>query len=112
VLVIPAVSQTLLSEYFKLLPIHRPELHIVVPDTDRKLFPSCLSLASLTYYSTSTLKKIKEAVAGRKAYIVPGKMSSGKEEMLLSYHLQLPLYCPDIKLIKDWSLTGMKQLLQ
>lgn len=90
-----------------MLPLNRPELHIIVPDNIQS-FPKYLPLASILYYSHKTMKKIKDALAGRSAYIVPGRISSMKEEVLLSYELQTPLYCPNIKVARQWLISHSK----
>jgi hypothetical protein len=111
ILVVPTVSNSLLNEYFKLLPIAKPELHIIVPDNIGS-FPSYLPLASILYYSHLSMVKIKEIIGNRKAYIVPGMTIQTKPEVLLSYHLKLPLYCTDLKVIQQWSLLSNKLLFK
>lgn len=101
-MVMPAVDSGLLNEYLKLLSLQPTEIHVVVPENST--FPGYLSLASKLYYSDSALGKIRSIIAGRKAYIVPGRMSSCKEEVLLSHSLELPLYCPNLSLLSSWSL--------
>jgi hypothetical protein len=55
--------------------------------------PPHLSLAAQVLFSYETLRKIEEAVGGRKAVIIPGGYDNPIYELLLSEYLKAPLFC-------------------
>lgn len=63
-----------------------------VPENHHR-FPEHYSLAKQVLYSPRLLKRIRHAVAGRNAYIVPGEV--GPEDLQLAVELGLPLLGPD-----------------
>jgi hypothetical protein len=65
---------------------------LVVPENVARL-PSSMSLSSCVLYSPRCLAKLRRAVAGKRAYIVPNVV--GEEDKLLSMALRCPLYAGD-----------------
>ncbi len=66
--------------YMKILEIGEIEnaqskLHMIVPDNIQK-FPHHFSLAQVLIYSPKTIKRIKNLIKGKQAYIVPGVPST------------------------------------
>lgn len=83
--------------YLKLLEVGGIEnaedrLKIFTPENATK-FPEHFSLAKLSFYSTRLLKKIKDQIRGRPAYIVPCEV--GPEDLQLAVKLDLPMLAPE-----------------
>lgn len=66
-------------------------MHIVVPENTHR-FPHHFSLSQMLLYSPKTLKRIKNLIKGRQAYIVPG-VSASNEDVKVSIALQVPILC-------------------
>ena len=64
----------------------------MVPDNINK-FPHHFSLAQVLMYSPSTMKRIKNLIAGKQAYIVPGVSSI--DDIKLSVRLAIPIMTGD-----------------
>lgn len=87
------MTSDVLGYYMKILEIgevNSPQsrLHIVVPDNVNR-FPHHFSLAQVLIYSPKTLKKIKNLIQGKQAYIVPGTPSI--DDIKLSIRLAIPI---------------------
>lgn len=89
------MTNDVLGYYLKILEIGditgaQGRLHFVVPDNINK-FPSHFSLAQVLMYSPSSIKRIKNLIAGKQAYIVPGMPSI--DDIKLSIRLAIPIMC-------------------
>lgn len=70
------MTNDVMGYYMKILEIGDVEnpntrLNIVVPDNIAR-FPLHFSLAQVLMYSPKTIKRIRNLIKGRQAYIVPG----------------------------------------
>lgn len=79
--------------YMKILEIGEIEnannkLNIIVPDNIQK-FPHHFSLAQVLMYSPKTVKRIKNLIKGKQAYIIPGVTST--DDIKLSINLSIPI---------------------
>ena len=94
----PFTFTTEIYDYYKKIlelgEIENPEsrFHIVVPENYVK-FHDHLSLTQALLYSPKALKRIKELIDDRQAYIVPGITS--KDDINLSIQLGIPIMCGD-----------------
>jgi hypothetical protein len=89
------LSQEVIGYYTKVLEIgnvEQPETRftIVVPDNAGRL-PTTLPTSTLLLYSPKTLKRIRELLKGRPAYIVPGTTSH--DDVKVSLALGIPVLC-------------------
>jgi len=85
-------------------------LNIIVPDNIMK-FPHHFSLAQVLLYSPKTLKKIKNFIQGKQAYIVPG--TSSIDDIKLSIRLAIPILCGDPSKQHLYSTkSGAKKIFQ
>lgn len=91
------MTSDVLGYYLKILEIGdingaQGRLHFVVPDNINK-FPHHFSLAQVLMYSPNTMKRIKNLIAGKQAYIVPG--ISSIDDIKLSVRLAIPIMTGD-----------------
>mmetsp|Transcript_22620 Transcript_22620/g.44816 ORF Transcript_22620/g.44816 Transcript_22620/m.44816 type:complete len:1178 (+) Transcript_22620:87-3620(+) len=83
--------------YMKLLEVGgvndvSSRIKIMTPENYDRL-PEHFSLAKLVLYSPRLLKRIRQAIRGRPAYIVPCEL--GPEDLQLAVHLNLPILSPE-----------------
>lgn len=83
--------------YLKLLEVGgvdkaKERIKILVPENATR-FPEHFSLAKLALYSPRLLKRIKEYIRGRPAYLVPCEL--GPEDLQLAIELNIPLFSPE-----------------
>ena len=86
-------TNDILGYYMKILQIGDIEeastrLHIVVPENAHK-FPSHLSLTQCLLYSPKSMKRIKNLIRGKQAYLVPGRVNT--DDIKLSINLAVPI---------------------
>jgi hypothetical protein len=89
------MTNDVVGYYMKILEIGEIEspnskLNIIVPDNIQK-FPHHFSLSQILLYSPKTIKRIKNLIKGRQAYIVPGIPST--DDIKLSIMLSVPILC-------------------
>ena len=87
------MTSDVIGYYMKILEIGdvkdaQSRLNIVVPDNIHK-FPHHFSLSQMLMYSPKTLKKIKNLIQGKQAFIVPGTASI--DDIKLSIRLAIPI---------------------
>lgn len=99
--------------YLKLLEVGGVEngeerLKVLVPENYNK-FPEHFSLAKLAFYSPQLLKRIKQYIRGRPAYIVPCEL--GPEDLQLAVELNLPMLAPEPDIASTFgSKSGSKRI--
>ena len=89
------MTSDVLGYYMKILEIgdiNTPQsrLNFIVPDNVNR-FPHHFSLAQVILYSPKTIKKIKNFIQGKQAYIVPGMPAI--DDIKLSIRLAIPILC-------------------
>ena len=86
------------------------KLNIIVPDNIQK-FPHHFSLSQILLYSPKTIKRIKNLIKGRQAYIVPGIPST--DDIKLSIMLSVPILCGEPSKQNLYSTkSGSKKIFQ
>lgn len=86
-------TNDVLGYYMKILQIGDIEnastrLHVIVPENAHK-FPSHFSLTQCLLYSPKAMKRIKNLIRGKQAYVVPGRAST--DDIKLSINLTVPI---------------------
>lgn len=86
-------TNDVLGYYMKILQIGDIEeastrLHIIVPENAHK-FPSHYSLTQCLLYSPKSMKRIKNLIRGKQAYLVPGRANT--DDIKLSINLTVPI---------------------
>lgn len=98
-------TNDVLGYYMKILQIGDIEeattrLHVIVPENAHK-FPSHFSLTQCLLYSPKAMKRIKNIIRGKQAYLVPGKANT--DDIKLSIHLTVPILCGEPQKINLYS---------
>lgn len=99
------LSSDIINYYYKILEIGESEqsqarFNLIVPDKSEKL-PTFMHATALLLYSSKTLKKIKNLVRLKNAYIVPGIVSN--DEITLSLKLDIPILCGEPQKMRLYS---------
>ena len=86
-------TNDVLGYYMKILQIGDIEeasarLHIIVPENAHK-FPSHFSLTQWLMYSPKAMKRVKNLIRGKQAYLVPGRANT--DDIKLSINLTVPI---------------------
>lgn len=98
-------TNDILGYYMKILQIGDIEeastrLHIIVPENASK-FPSHFSLTQCLLYSPKAMKRIKNLIRGKQAYLVPGRANT--DDIKLSINLTVPILCGEPQKINLYS---------
>jgi len=89
------MTNDILGYYMKILEIGEidnatQKITFITPDNVQR-FPHHYSLAQMLIYSPKTIKRIKNLIKGKQAYIVPGLPST--DDVKLSIMLSIPTLC-------------------
>mmetsp|Transcript_36645 Transcript_36645/g.36256 ORF Transcript_36645/g.36256 Transcript_36645/m.36256 type:complete len:261 (+) Transcript_36645:953-1735(+) len=85
-------------------------LHVIVPENAHK-FPSHFSLTQCLLYSPKAMKRIKNLIRGKQAYLVPGRANT--DDIKLSINLTVPILCGEPQKINLYSTkSGCKRIFQ
>ena len=107
------MTNDVIGYYMKILEIgeiDNARVTIVTPD-NIQLFPHHFSLAQVLSYSPKTVKRIKNLIKGRQAYIVPGMSST--DDVKLSIAMQVPIMCGEPSKQTLYSTkSGAKKIFQ
>ena len=87
------ITEDITQYYFKILELgdvqqYKDRLYFLRPENS-ETFPSHFSLSKKLLYSPRAIKRIRQLIRGKTAYIVPGYPSS--DDVKLSHLLQVPL---------------------
>ena len=108
-------TNDVLGYYMKILQIGDIEeastrLHIIVPENAQR-FPSHYSLTQCLLYSPKSMKRIKNLIRGKQAYLVPGRAST--DDIKLSINLTVPILWGEPQKINLYSTkSGCKRIFQ
>ena len=108
-------TNDVLGYYMKILQIGDIEeassrLHVIVPENASK-FPSHFSLTQCLLYSPKAMKRIKNLIRGKQAYLVPGRVNT--DDIKLSINLTVPILCGEPQKINLYSTkSGCKRIFQ
>lgn len=89
-----SLPKEIISYFYKIFELgelqnFKDRIHFIWPENAGK-FPSSCPTCRLLYYSPLALNRIKELIAGREAYIVPGVASL--ELNLIAQHIGAPIF--------------------
>ena len=88
-------TSDIMGYYMKILQIGdiqqaNSRFHMIVPENAER-FPQHFPLTSMLLYAPKAMKRIRDIIKGRQAYIVPGMVNI--EDIKLSIQLTVPILC-------------------
>ncbi|KAL4447016.1 hypothetical protein ABPG74_013868 [Tetrahymena malaccensis] len=103
IIVLPyELPHEIISYYYKICELgdiidYKERIHFIFPE-NAHLFPK-FSTVKLLYYSPLALKKIKDLIQNKNAYIVPGVPC--KEDNLVGMALKIPIFCGNYDIVNN-----------
>lgn len=88
------LPKEIISYFYKIFELgemsnFRDRVHFIWPENYERM-PSTFATCKVLYYSNLAMNRIKELIAHKIAYIVPG--SASQELNLLAHYLQVPIF--------------------
>ncbi|KRX03040.1 hypothetical protein PPERSA_08115 [Pseudocohnilembus persalinus] len=109
------LPQEIINYYYKILELNgledfRNRLHFIWPENHQE-FPTHTSTSKLLHYSPKAMKRIRNLVNGKYAYMVPGYPSN--DDVKLATELNIPLYSGKPQQVLSLSTkSGAKRIFQ